>query len=235
MGVAYAEDGSVAARFSETIPISFAKEQEAEFRKSALPYRNYFKLRPGKYRLKLAASDEENNLGAAEQSLEIPVPNTQGFSASSLVVAEQLSQLPDLIRNLQTQLLDQSDPLLLSQMQIEPSIANRLPSKNPVAVLFRIYNLAGPLNQLNLLAKTRLFDATGERFALAPIQLKEIVSPAGPSEVVVACGFPSKACRPGNTPGNGDIGNRDRTIGNISNRPGALLIGVFFAALRLRG
>ncbi|MDM7995863.1 MAG: VWA domain-containing protein [Acidobacteriota bacterium] len=190
MGVAYAEDGSVAARFSETIPISFAKEQEAEFRKSALPYRNYFKLRPGKYRLKLAASDEENNLGAAEQSLEIPVPNTQGFSASSLVVAEQLSQLPDLIRNLQTQLLDQSDPLLLSQMQIEPSIANRLPAKNPVAVLFRIYNLAGPLNQLNLLAKTRLFDATGERFALAPIQLKEIVSPAGPSEVVVGMRLP---------------------------------------------
>jgi VWFA-related protein len=190
MGVAYAEDGSVAARFSETIPISFAKEQEAEFRKSALPYRNYFKLRPGKYRLKLAASDEENNLGAAEQSLEIPVPNTQGFSASSLVVAEQLSQLPDLIRNLQTQLLDQSDPLLLSQMQIEPSIANRLPSKNPVAVLFRIYNLAGRLDQLNLVAKTRLFDATGERFALAPIQLKEIVSPAGPSEVVVGMRLP---------------------------------------------
>ncbi len=190
MGVAYAEDGSVAARFSETIPISFAKEQEAEFRKSALPYRNYFKLRPGKYRLKLAASDEEDNLGAAEQSLEIPVPNTQGFSASSLVVAEQLSQLPDLIRNLQTQLLDQSDPLLLSQMQIEPSIANRLPSKNPVAVLFRIYNLAGRLDQLNLVAKTRLFDATGERFALAPIQLKEIVSPAGPSEVVVGMRLP---------------------------------------------
>ena len=98
--------------------------------------------------------------------------------------------MPDLIRNLQTQLLDQSDPLLLSQMQIEPSIANRLPSKNPVAVLFRIYNLAGRLDQLNLVAKTRLFDATGERFALAPIQLKEIVSPAGPSEVVVGMRLP---------------------------------------------
>ncbi len=190
MGVAYAEDSSVAARFSETMPIGFAKEQEAEFRKSALPYRSYFKLRPGKYRLKLAASDEANNLGAAEQSLEIPVPNAQGFAASSLVIAEQLSQLPDLIRNLQTQLLDQSDPLLFSQMQIEPSIANRLPANTPVAVLFRIYNLAGPLNQLNLVAKTRLLDEKGERFALAPIPLKEIVSPAGPSEIVVALRLP---------------------------------------------
>ena len=39
MGVAYAEDGSIAARFSETLPISFDKEKEPEFRngKSGLP------------------------------------------------------------------------------------------------------------------------------------------------------------------------------------------------------
>jgi len=101
MGVAYAEDGSVAARFSETLPISFEKEKEAEFRKADLPYRNYFKVRPGKYRLKLAASDESNNLGAMEQSLEIPVLPEQGFAVSSLVLADQLSELPDLIKNLQ--------------------------------------------------------------------------------------------------------------------------------------
>jgi len=190
MGVAYAEDGSVAARFSETMPIRFAKEQEAEFRKSALPYRNYFKLRPGKYRLKLAASDEENNLGAAEQALEVPAIAPQAFAVSSLVIAEHLMQLPELIRNLQTQLLDQSDPLLFSQMQIEPSIANRLPVNNPVAVLFRISNLSGPLDQLNLLAKTKLLDEKGERFALAPIPLKEILSPAGPTEVVVGMRLP---------------------------------------------
>ena len=69
MGVAYAEDGSIAARFSQTLPISFDKEKEPEFRKGSLAYRNYFKLRPGKYRLKLAVSDESDNLGSMEQSL----------------------------------------------------------------------------------------------------------------------------------------------------------------------
>ncbi len=122
MGVAYAEDGSVAARFSETLSIAFNKEEEAEWHKKSLPYRNYLKLRPGKYHLRLAASDESNNLGAAEQSLEVPALPEHGFAVSSLVMAEQLSQLPDLIKNLQAQLLDQSDPLLFSKTQIEPSV-----------------------------------------------------------------------------------------------------------------
>ena len=112
----------------ETLPISFDKEKEPEFRKGSLAYRNYFKLRPGKYRLKLAVSDESNNLGSTEQSLEVPAFPDQGFAGSSIVIAEQTSQLPDLIRNLQTQLLDENDPLLYPGVQIEPSVENRLPA-----------------------------------------------------------------------------------------------------------
>jgi VWFA-related protein len=197
MGAAYAEDGSVAARFSETLPISFNKENEAEFRKGTLPYRNYLKLRPGKYRLKLAVSDESNNLGAAEQALEVPALPAQGFAVSSLVVAEQLSQLPDLIKNLQTQLLDQSDPLLFSKMQIEPSVENRLPANSAAAVLFRIYNLPKAIDQMDLVARARLLDEKGERYSLAPIRLKEVLSPAGPSEVVVGLRLPFQSVQPG--------------------------------------
>jgi VWFA-related protein len=197
MGAAYAEDGSIAARFSETLPISFDKDKEAEFRKGTLPYRNYFKLRPGKYRLKLAVADESNNLGAAEQALEVPALPEQGFAVSSLVVAEQLSQLPDLIKNLQTQLLDQSDPLLFSKMQIEPSVENRLPVNAAVAVLFRIYNLPKTIDQADLVARVRLLNEQGEKYALAPIPLKEVLSPAGPSEVVVGLRLPFQNIQPG--------------------------------------
>ena len=190
MGVAYAEDGSVAARFSETVPIAFDKEKEAEFRKGSLPYRNYFKLRPGKYRLKLAASDQSDNLGAAEEFLEVPKPSSRAFSLSSLVIAEQLSPLPDLIKELQTQMLDQSDPLLFSKMQIEPSVENRLPVNSAIAVLFRIYDLPEAQDKLDLTARAKLLDANNKGYALPPIRLKDAMSPVGPAEVVVGLRLP---------------------------------------------
>ena len=93
--------------------------------------------------MKLAASDESNNLGSTEQSLEVPALPEQGFAGSSLVLAEQTSRLPGLIQNLQTQLLDESDPLIYSGMQIEPRVENRLPVSSAIPVLFRVYNLPG--------------------------------------------------------------------------------------------
>jgi VWFA-related protein len=192
MGVAYAEDGSTAARFSETLPVTFGKEKETEFRNQPLVYRNYFKLRPGKYRLKLAVSDESDNLGSMEQFLEVPAFPERGFAASSLVIAEQTSRLPDLIRNVQTQLLDESDPLLCPGIQIEPSVENRLPVGSAIPLMFRIYNLPGS-DPLSLTARAKLLDEKGKAYASGLIPLKEVMAPAakGESVVVLSLSFPN--------------------------------------------
>lgn len=197
MGIAYAEDGSIAARFSETLPIVFDKEKEGEFRKRNLAYRNYFKLRPGKYRLKLAASDESNNLGSAEQFLEVPALPDKGFAGSSIVLVEQTSQLPGLIQNLQTQLLNESDPLIYSGLQIEPRVENRLPVNSSVPVLFSIYNLPGRSDQWELVAKAKLLDEKGEGLALNPIFLKKLMFPTSNSGVVVGINLEFKGVSPG--------------------------------------
>jgi len=197
MGAAFAENGSIAARFSETLPISFDKMKENNFRGQALPYRNYFRLRPGKYRLKLAVSDESKNLGSVEKSLEVPALPAQGIACSSLVVAEQASVLPDLIQKLRTQLLDDNDPLLYSGHQIQPSVKNRLLANAPVSVLFRLYNLPASLNQLDLLANAKLLDERGKEFPLAPISLKDKVSLGGNTEAAVYITLPFQQVPPG--------------------------------------
>jgi len=197
MGVAYAEDGSIAARFSQTLPISFDKENEPEFRKGSLAYRNYFKLRPGKYRLKLAVSDESNNLGSMEQSLEVPAFPDQGFAGSSIVIAEQTSQLPDLIRNLQSQLLDENDPLLCQGVQIEPSLENRLRAGSAIPLMFRLYNLPGPPDQRDMKAKARLLDETGKEYALGPISLKKTMSAVSEAEVAIMLSLSFQDVPPG--------------------------------------
>jgi VWFA-related protein len=185
IGVAYSEAGSIAARFSETIPIRIDADKEPALRKSSLMYRNYFKLRPGKYRLKLAISDESNNLGSGEQTLVLPALSDQGFAGSSLVVADEVTRLPDLIRSLRTQLLDESDPLLYSGFQIEPSVLNRIQVNSTVAMMFRLYSLSGSMDPLNLVAKSKLVDQNAKEYPLGLLHLKDLTSPAGKTEAVV--------------------------------------------------
>jgi hypothetical protein len=197
MGVAYAEDGRTTARFSETLPVSFDKDKEAEFRKGNLAYRNYFRLRPGKYRLKLAASDESNNIGSIEQAFEVPPLPEQGLTGSSLVVAEQMTRLPELVQNLQNQMLEQTDPLLYSGMQIEPRVENKLPINSAVPVIFRMYNLPGQPEQWDYAATAKLLDEKGKEFTLPPIALKKVMSPAVKAEAVVALRLPFQDVPPG--------------------------------------
>jgi VWFA-related protein len=197
MGAAYAEDGSIAARFSETLPITFDREKEPKFRKGTLVYRNYFKLRPGKYRLKLAISDESGNLGSMEQFLDLPALPERGFAGSSIVIAEQTSGLSDLIRNVQTQLLDESDPLLCPGIQIEPSVENRLKAGSAVPLMFRLYNLYGPSDHWNVTAKAKLVDEKGKEYASGLIPVKQAMVPFGKSEAVVAMSLSFQNVPPG--------------------------------------
>ncbi len=186
MGVAYSEDGGIESRFSERLPLSVEKEKEAEFRKRDLAYRNYLRLRPGKYRLKLAVSDESGNLGSMERLLEIPAFPDRGFAGSSLLIAEQASRLPDLISNLQSQMLDENNPLLYDGFEIEPSVENRMPANAIVPIMFRLYNLPGSPDQWNLVAKARIIDEKGKEYSLDPIPLKNMMSIAGNTEAAVA-------------------------------------------------
>jgi hypothetical protein len=136
-------------------------------------------------------------MGSMEQSLEIPVFPERGFAVSSLITAEQVSRLPDLIQNLQTQLLDQTDLLAYSGIQVQPGIENKFPTNTAIPVLFRIYNLPGRFEEWDPVANAALMGEKGEKFALSPIRLKELLTPAAPAEAVVALRLPFQNVPPG--------------------------------------
>ncbi len=192
MGVAYAEDGSVAARFSETLSIAVDKEQEEIFRKQDVSYRNYLKLRPGKYQLKLAVADEKGKVGAAEQTLTIPAMPSDGLAGSSLVVSQQLSSLPELIQNLQAKLLDETDPLIYKGMQVSVPVENQVNRQYPMAVFYKVYNLKSNEQDRKLSAKVKLMDEKGQSSDFAAASLDELAYPTGPGEVAIGINLPLK-------------------------------------------
>jgi VWFA-related protein len=197
MGVAYAEDGSVAARFSETMNLAVDKEREELFEKSDIPYRNYMKLRPGKYQLKLAIADEKGKIGTSEQTLSVPAMPSAGMVSSSLVVSQEMAQLPELIRNMQTRLLDETDPLIYKGIQIYPPVENHLIRDQPVAIFYKLYNLSGNEQDRNLTAKVQLVDEKGAVSEIPQISLEEAAYPTGPTEAAVGFNLPLKELAPG--------------------------------------
>jgi VWFA-related protein len=176
MGAAYSENDTVTARFSETVQVIEDKKDDLLH---GLVYSNFFKLGPGKYRLKLAASDEANNIGAMEQQLEIPAIPESGLAGSSLVIVESTSPLPALIENLETQMLDDRDPLVLGGLQVTPSIENRIPIKTQLPVLFKLYNLAGDLEHWQAVANARLVKDNSEVLSLSPAAFERNLSLSG--------------------------------------------------------
>jgi VWFA-related protein len=197
MGVAYAENGAVSARFSETLHLNVEKDKEPDFRKTGISYSNYFRVRPGKYRLKLVASDEFNNLGSMEQSLELPSAPENGMAVSSLVLAEGIQRLPDLIRELESKLLDDSETFVFSGLQFSPSIENKVAAGTSLLVFFKLYNIGGP-NRKNLVSKVKLISEKGVDFPLpGSIPLDANTMSRMGDEAVVGLSLTFKAVTPG--------------------------------------
>jgi hypothetical protein len=194
MGVAYAEDGSVAARFFETQPVRFSAsiKEAREMQKASFAYRSFFSLHPGKYRIKLAVSDESNTLGTAEKTLEIPELREKEMAASSLLIAERASKVSETEQQLQSQLFDGSNPLLIGNNQIEPSVDDKTQTNAAVPVLFRLYNLPASPEQWNLSAKATLIDEKGGSIILDQFSLKNLISSLGNGQGVALASIPMK-------------------------------------------
>jgi len=124
-----------------------------------------------------------------------PFPEN-GMAGSSLVLAEDVLRLPDLIQNLETRLLDDSEPLLFSGIQVLPSVENKLPAGAPLPVFFKIYRSAAD-NRAKLVAQAKLVSEKGEERILSSIPLEENISRSSAVESTVGLRLPFEGATPG--------------------------------------
>ncbi len=186
MGAAFAEDGSMAGRFSQNLPVTCEKDKEAQFRAQPRTYRNSLSLRPGKYRLKVAVADATSNLGSVEQLLEIPAFPENGPAVSSLVLVEQISPVPELIRDLRAQMLEEIDPFSYLKSQIEPRVEHKLNANSDIPVFFRIYSVSAASHQTGWTAKAILRGENGRAYELPLIDLHKVMVSMGNGEFVAS-------------------------------------------------
>lgn len=121
-GVAYKADGSVAARFSDAVPLEFDNQQQVSaFLAAPYHYENQLDVAPGQYNLRLALSAGDAGFGKAETPLKIDAWDGQTLGASSLALSRNARPSTDLTAELDSSLLERSRPLVAGGTEITPS------------------------------------------------------------------------------------------------------------------
>lgn len=136
LGIAYKADGSVGARFSDTVKLDMEdKKQLEDFQKRPLHYDTQFDAASGQYTFKVAFSSGGESFGKLEKPVNIENYDSKEFALSSIALSKELHKVTDTDASLDALLLEGRTPLIASGMQITPSGSDRF-KKTDLAVLY---------------------------------------------------------------------------------------------------
>jgi VWFA-related protein len=139
LGIAYREDGSVAARFSDTVKLDVEKKDLKEFSKGPFNYQHTFNVAPGKYTLKLVLSTGGEKFGKYETALSIAPFDGQHLELSGPALSDAFRPVDQLVASLDAQLLEDQTPLLFQGMEVFIQPGNRFQRGDKVSFYVEVF------------------------------------------------------------------------------------------------
>ncbi len=125
LGLAYLPDGSVGARFSDTLNFDFDEKDKLaveRFKSRPIHYQTEFQASPGKYNLKVVFSSGGDSFGKLEGPLEIEPFDGKDLTLSALTLSREARPAGDVV---DMSLLSDVTPLVAEGMRIVPTGSNR--------------------------------------------------------------------------------------------------------------
>lgn len=139
LGIAYKPDGSIGAKFSDTVNLDFEKDEVKEFTKTPYKYENQFDAAPGNYKLTVVVSAGGDNFGKFESQLQIDPYDGKHFILGGVALTNSAQKLSDIPTGLDSILLDDRTPLVVKGLQIVPSATNRFKKTDSVIMYTEVY------------------------------------------------------------------------------------------------
>jgi len=139
LGIAYKPDGTIGARFSDTVNLDLEKDEWKEFTKSPYRYENQFDATPGTYKLTVVLSAGGDAFGKLESPLAIDPYDGKQFSLSGVALTNSAQRLNEIPSGLDSVLLEDRTPLVVKGTQIVPSGSNRFKHTDNVVLYTEIY------------------------------------------------------------------------------------------------
>src|SRR5271165_6278501 len=147
-GLAYKLDGTVAARFSDSINLDFEDKKDLEeFNSKSLHYDTQFDVAAGHYNLKVVFSPRgADSFGKLETPLVIDPYDGKQFSLSAVALSKNVHPVSQMGLSLDAALLEDRTPLVTQGLQLIPSGSDQFKKTDRAGFYMEIYApaLAGP-------------------------------------------------------------------------------------------
>jgi len=125
LGIAYNTDGSVGARFSDTVKREFEDKKQVEaFQEAPFHYENEFEIGSGSYNFKVVFSAGGASFGKIEAPLTIG-PWASQFGLSGLALSREIRRQAAMAQSLDASLIEDRVPLVTQGVQVIPSGSNK--------------------------------------------------------------------------------------------------------------
>jgi len=139
LGVAYKPDGSVGARFSDTVKLDFEDKKEIEeFQSHPMHYDNQFDVACGKYTFKVAFN-AGSELGKLEKPLDVDQYDGKKVAISAVALSKDIHRASETDTSLDALLLEGRTPLVASGMQFVPSGMDSFKKSDMAVTYMEVY------------------------------------------------------------------------------------------------
>jgi VWFA-related protein len=140
LGIAYRSDGSIAARFSDTVNLDFEDKKELQdFQKQPFHYENQFDLASGQYNLRVVFSSGNESFGKLVVPLVIDPYDGKQLSLSAVALSNQVRPASAMATGLDAALLEDRKPLVVRGVQVIPSASNHFKKTDTAVVYLEVY------------------------------------------------------------------------------------------------
>ena len=141
LGLAYTPDGTLSARFSDTVEFDLeSKDQVEQFAKFPYRYENQFEIASGHYNLKVVFNSGGNNFGKLEMPLVVDSYDAKELSISTVAISKDVHPLNQAAANLNAELLEGRRPLVAQGMEIIPAGTDHFKKSEPTVLYLEIYD-----------------------------------------------------------------------------------------------
>jgi hypothetical protein len=139
LGIAYKPDGSVGARFSDTLNIEMEKDDWKEFTKAPYNYQNEFDAAPGTYKLAVVLSSGGEGFAKMESPLLIDAYDGSKFTLGGVVLSSSLQKVDEIPTEVDATLLEDRKPLIVKGMQITPAASYQFKKTDNITLYSELY------------------------------------------------------------------------------------------------
>jgi hypothetical protein len=140
LGLVLKADGSVAARFSDTLKLHLENKKDVEtFKENPLHYEGQFDVASGQYTLKVAFSSGGESFGRVETPLVIDPYDGKQFSISGVAFSRSSVRVADMDTGLDAAMIEDRKVLVSRGFQIIPSGSNQIKKTDKALLYLEVY------------------------------------------------------------------------------------------------